>query len=97
VEASLGSRSGQWERTVGFSTDRISDERKGFLSHVARVEHALLEPREAAAEHVLGEPVRLRSSPRSCPWPVYVAVAGAVGLALFALLDVPLRARRAAV
>jgi hypothetical integral membrane protein (TIGR02206 family) len=27
------------------------------------------------------------------PWPVYIAVAGAVGLALFALLDLPLRRR----
>jgi hypothetical integral membrane protein (TIGR02206 family) len=31
------------------------------------------------------------------PWPLYIAVAGALGLALFALLDLPLRARRAAV
>ena len=28
------------------------------------------------------------------PWPVYIAVAGAVGLALFALLDLPLKSRR---
>ena len=27
------------------------------------------------------------------PWPVYIAVAAAVGLALFALLDLPLRRR----
>ena len=30
------------------------------------------------------------------PWPVYIAVAGAFGLALFALLDLPLRRARSA-
>ena len=30
------------------------------------------------------------------PWPLYIAVAGAVGVVLFALLDLPLRARRIA-
>lgn len=28
------------------------------------------------------------------PWPVYIAVAAAFGLALFALLDLPLQTRR---